>query len=66
MNPKEFEAVQNLRLGIASTKENFELYVELYALTAKAKRAFYDSCINEGFSEEQALMMACEFHPFGV
>lgn len=66
MNPKEFEAVQNLRIGIESAKENFALYTELYALTAKAKRTFFNACLEEEFTKEEALALTCEFKPFGV
>ncbi len=58
--------VQNLRLGISLAKENFELYTELYALTARAKRSFFDSCLQEGFSKEEALALTGDFKPFGV
>ena len=66
VNLREFEAGQNLRIAIENLRENFSTLLELYALTAKAKRAFFDSCVAEGFSKEEALALTRDFRPFGV
>jgi hypothetical protein len=44
-----------MRQGIANASMCFEQMVEAYHLSAKLMRARYDSLVEEGFTEPQAL-----------
>lgn len=47
--------ISDLEAAIIELKENTDGLIKYYAITASLKRAYYESLIESGFSEEQAL-----------
>lgn len=65
---KEGEDIFNqavLANGIAAMRQNLSVYIEQVQIYAKIRRAKFDSLVQEGFSEAQALHIITNTDLFG-
>lgn len=52
--------MENLRTAIQQMKDNSKYMIECISIIAHLNRAYYESLITQGFTEDQALRLTAE------
>ena len=64
MNPDFLEREINARMALRQLKEQFDLILELGRMEAQAKRTYYETLLQQGFSPHEALTLTANHDPF--
>lgn len=58
---EKFENEQNFRMAMEELDKLFPQMIEMFGFVAKLRREYYNQCIAQGFTSEQALTLTLNF-----